>query len=430
MNSSVLLLFLLFSGLCWESLAQSQHRPLRVYLNPDSTTYAGVRVNGQVWMRYNYNNPGTLINGEEATRFFDISVRRVRFQTYARLNGRTNLTLTLGQNNINYLTARSGEIRLLDFYIDHKLLRHLTVGGGQSGWNGVSRYASPHTGRMLTLDVPAVVMPTINQTDNILRKLSAYVNGQWQHWDYRLVFSRPYAPIANTIIGQRSSFSYVKSGVQTAGYIKYQFFEHESLVSPFHVGTYDGTKKVLALGAGFETQQRAMWHLNAAADTVITPMNMLAVDIFGELPLINRQAVTFYAGYYYYDFGPDYIRVIGLNNVGGGVNSEGTFSGTGNAFPAIGTGHIGYFQLGYLFGFDKSAEKIQPFVSGQYANYDGLQGPMTFYEAGINLLLDGQRSKLSLALQNRPVFDQTSLSQIQQVERRNMFVLQYQIRLE
>lgn len=381
-------------------------------------------------MRYNYNNPGTLINGEEASSFFDISVRRVRFQTYARLNDRTNLTLTLGQNNINYLTARSGEIRLLDFYIDHSLHRYLTVGGGQSGWNGVSRYASPHTGRMLTLDVPAVVMPTINQTDNILRKLSAYVNGQWQHWDYRLVFSRPYAPIANTQIGQVSSFSYVKSGVQTAGYFKYQFFEHESLVSPFHVGTYDGTKKVLALGAGFETQQRAMWHLNAAADTVITPMNMLAVDVFGELPLINKQALTFYAGYFYYDFGPDYIRVIGLNNVGGGVNAEGTFSGTGNAFPAIGTGHIGYFQLGYLFGFEKNTEKIQPFVSGQYADYDGLQGPMIFYEAGINLMLDGQRSKLSLAFQNRPVFDQNSLRQIQQIDRRNTFILQYQIRLE
>ncbi len=85
--------------------------------------------------------------------------------------------MTLGQNNINYLTARSGEIRLVDLFIDHKLRRNLTVGGGQSGWNGLFRYASPHTGKMLTLEVAAVVMPTINQTDNILRKLSAYVNG-------------------------------------------------------------------------------------------------------------------------------------------------------------------------------------------------------------------------------------------------------------
>ena len=430
MNFRVLLLFLLLLSRCLEGMAQAPQRPLRIYLNPDSSSFAGVRVTGQVWMRYNYNNPGTIINGEEANRFFDISVRRLRFQTYARLNGRTNLTLTLGQNNINYLTARSGEIRLLDFYVDHQLHRHLTVGGGQSGWNGVSRFAAPNTSRMLTLDVPAVVMPTINQTDNILRKLSAYVNGQWQHWDYRLIFSRPYAPVANTQIGPISSFSYVKSGVQTAGYLKYQFFEQESLVSPFHVGTYDGTKKVLALGAGFETQQRAMWHLNAAKDTVITPLNMLAVDVFGELPLRDMRALTFYAGYFYYDFGPDYIRVIGLNNVGGGINAESTFSGTGNAFPAIGTGHIAYYQLGYLLGFKRNIEKIQPFISGQYANYERLSSPVTFYEVGINLLLDGQRSKLSLAFQNRPIFDQTLSGQIRQVDRKHTVILQYQIRLE
>jgi len=423
---ALLLLFLL--GLCRDGYAQL--RPLRIYLNPDSSSYAGVRVSGQVWMRYNYNNPGTLINGEEASRFFDISVRRLRFQTYARLNGRTNLTLTLGQNNINYLTARSGEIRLLDFYIDHKLLPFLTVGGGQSGWNGLSRFASPHTSSMLTLDVPAVVIPTVNQTDNILRKLSAYINGQWRHWDYRLIFSRPYAPVANTQIGQTSSFSYVKTGVQTSMYVKYQFFEHESLVSPFHVSTYAGKKKILALGAGFETQQRALWHLNTAADTVVTPLNMVAMDVFGELPLRKGNAVTFYTGYFYYDFGPNYIRVIGLNNVGGGVNSGGTFSGTGNSFPAIGTGHVGYFQLGYLFGSARRPEKIQPFVSGQYANYERLSDPVTFFEAGVNLLLQGQLSKLTFAVQNRPVFDQKAPTGIHQVDRRNTVILQYQIRLE
>jgi len=122
--------------------------------------------------------------------------------------------------------------------------------------------------------------------------------------------------------------------------------------------------------------------------------------------------------------------VIRLNNVGGGVNSKGTFSDTENAFPAIGTGHIGYVQLGYLFGFERYTEKIQPHFSGQYASYDGLQGSMTLYEAGINLLLDGQRSKLSIAFQNRPVFDQTSPNEIFPVNRRNSVILQFQIRLD
>ncbi len=157
--------------------AEAQQRPLRYYLNQDSSSYIGFGLFGQIWMRQNHNNPGTLINGEASENFFDISVRRLRVQTYARINGKTNLVMTIGQNNINYLTARSGEIRLLDFYVDHQLHRHLTVGAGQSGWNGVSRYASPNTLRMLTLDVPAVTIPTINNTDNILRKLSAQPAG-------------------------------------------------------------------------------------------------------------------------------------------------------------------------------------------------------------------------------------------------------------
>ncbi|MEX2512962.1 MAG: hypothetical protein WD398_08655 [Cyclobacteriaceae bacterium] len=424
------ILWIFFLSLFLLPLAQGQQRPLRHYFNADSSSYAGIRISGQIWMRYNRNNPGTLINGEVTESFFDISVRRIRFQTYARLNNKTNLVMTLGQNNINYLTARSGEIRLLDFYVDHRLHPYLTVGGGQSGWNGVSRYAAPHTSNLLTLDVPAVVMPTVNQTDNILRKLSAYINGQGKHWDYRLVFSRPYAPVDNDQLGPISSFASVRTGVQTAAYFKYQFFEKEGLNSPFHRGSYGGGKKVLALGAGFQWQNRAMWHLDHAADTVHTPIRMLAIDLFGELPNPNKNAFTFYAGYFYYDFGPKFIRVIGLNNVGGGLGSKGTFSGTGNAWPAIGTGHTGYVQWAYLWNFPDRKEKWQPFLSGQFSNYEGLDEMVQFFEGGLNLLLDEQRSKLSLTYQNRPVFEGEFNTEIREITRRGTVILQYQLRLE
>ena len=85
MNFRVLLLFLLLLSRCLEGMAQAPQRPLRIYLNPDSSSYAGVRVTGQVWMRYNYNNPGTIINGEEANRFFDISVGSCARLKHARI---------------------------------------------------------------------------------------------------------------------------------------------------------------------------------------------------------------------------------------------------------------------------------------------------------------------------------------------------------
>jgi len=410
------------------SIAQEQ--ALRVYMDKDSSSYAGVRLTGQLWMRFNENNPGTLINGQAASSFFDISIRRVRFQTYARIRDKTNITMTLGQNNINYLTARSGEIRLLDFYVDHRLHDYLSVGGGQSGWNGTSRYAAPLTSRLLTLDVAPFMIPTVNQTDNVLRKLSAYVKGQVGKWDYRWVFSRPYAPVAHTGISSNSTFANVKPGMQAAFYLKYQFFEKESFHSPFHNGTYDGNKKILALGMGFERQNKAMWHLNAASDTVTTPISLLAVDLFGEFPLPKDRAWTFYTGYFYYDFGPNYLRVIGFNNVGRGVNELGTFNGSGNAWPAIGTGHTAYFQGGYLWQIPDRKEKIQPFISGQYSRYQRLDDQVSYFEGGINLLLNGQASKITLAYQNRPVFDFSREGRLLRDSRRSAFVLQYQLRLE
>jgi len=408
----------------------AQELPLRFYMDKDSSSYIGMTVAGQIWMRQNQNNPGTLINGEPSEDFFDISIRRLRLQTYARLNNKTTVVLSLGQNNINYLTARFGEIRLLDFYVDHQIHKYLTLGAGQSGWNGVSRYAAPSALRTLTLDIPVVAIPTVNQTDNILRKLSAYANGQWRQWDYRLVFSRPYAPIETTRIGSVSNFAFAKTGIQTAAYLKYQFFEHESLLSAFHVGTYEGRKKVLALGAGFENQPRAMWHLNAANDTILTPITQLAADVFGEFPIGKKDALTFYAAYMDYNFGPDFIRVIGLNNVGSGVGADGTFSGTGNAWPAIGTGNTIYYQLGYLWSLSDRNDMLQPFISGQRSNYDRLDAPVTFYEGGINLLLNGQRSKFTFAIQNRPVFDTVTNGNIMGINRRNSFILQYQMILQ
>ncbi len=60
----VILGFLLFCN-----ALNAQQKPLRYYMNQDSSSYAGVRISGQVWMRLNQNNPGTLINGEASPDF-------------------------------------------------------------------------------------------------------------------------------------------------------------------------------------------------------------------------------------------------------------------------------------------------------------------------------------------------------------------------
>lgn len=62
-------------------------------------------------------------------------------------------------------------------------------------------------------------------------------------------------------------------------------------------------------------------------------------------------AVSAYAGYYNYQFGPNYIRNIGIMNI---ASSDPNFvgnkaiAGPGNLQPTIGTGNIIYAQAGLL----------------------------------------------------------------------------------
>ncbi|MEM7550167.1 MAG: hypothetical protein AAF363_10845 [Bacteroidota bacterium] len=426
-----------FYLLCIDGLeAQRSRKPLRIYLNEDSSSYAGFRIIGQFWLRFNQNNPGTLINDELRRNFNDFSIRRLRFQTFGTIRDRTRFFLAFGQNNINFETSRVGEIRLIDFYIDHKFTDYLQIGGGQSAWNGLSRFASPASSSMLGLDIPIVALPTVNISDNLLRKLSIFFKGQFSHWDYRLVLSRPFPVETNgsfdpTMI-ETSDFADLSPKLQTSAYLKYQFFEHESQASPFSVGTYHGTKKILAVGGGFEIQPDALWHFNAESDTVITNLELFAFDIFGEIPTRKNEAVSFYASYLNYDLGPNYIRLIGVNNVASGSNSQRSFNLGGNRYPTIGTGHTYYVSTGYLFSTEKFKQrlKLQPFLSAQISDFERLDDLVTFYETGFNYILDGQRSKFTFAIQNRPIFNEIADGSIRSISRRNAFIMQYQFRIE
>lgn len=405
-------------------------RPLRFYLNADSTTYAGFRFSGQTWLRYTRNNPGTLINGEAAPTFFDISVRRMRFQAYGVINRKTSFTIGLGQNNINYLTATSGEVRLLDMYMEHSLTPWLTVGTGQSAWNGLSRYSAPHTSRIMTLDIPMVAIPTINLSDNILRKLGAFAHGQWKAVDYRVVFSRPYANLTQAPTQSTSTFAGGTPGMQTAAYLKYFILGSEPQSSPFHPFTFMNSKAMLVVGVGAEVQPRAMWRLEGS-DTVKSTLKLFAVDVFGELPAANNSVITVYGSFFSYDFGPDFIRMIGVNNIASGVNGNGTLNGSGNRFPAAGTGDTFYGQLGYFIPIgDQKGKGIQFFTSWQYSDFVALADPMIFQETGLNVLLRDQSSKISLALQSWPYYRTSAPEKPELAGRRQSVILQYQVRLE
>lgn len=414
---------------------------LKLKLNESGSRYFQFTVMNQVWLRFNESNPGSMVANELQSSTFDIGIRRLRLQMIGQVHEKFYIYVQFGINNFNNLSPR----KLGDFFHDAIVeyepwrgkLGNVSIGTGLTGWTGLVRYSAPSVGTFLMSDAPIYQQSTNDATDQFLRKLSLYVKGQIGHFDYRLVLSDPflyanspqYTPTSP--ISQYSQFNPNTSTLQTSGYFKYQFFDIESNKSAYAVGTYLGAKKVLNLGAGFEFQPNCMWNTTALGDTVRNPMWSVGADIFYDSYLGKQKdlAITAYGAYTYYNFGPGYLRNVGVMNPSTQLSpGTPTVNGPGSAFPMIGTGHTGYAQVGFMMPkhwFGKNSEfTIQPYVGTQVSKWDRLQDPMVMFDSGINFMFQGHRYKVSLNYQNRPVFDNTNF---RQSERKSMAYIFFQI---
>ncbi len=384
----------------------------------------------QFWLRHTDMNPGTTINGEPTDQFTDISIRRLRIFSSMNLNDRWYFKLQIGCNNINHINSQT-PLRILDLETSYKFSDEFIIGGGKNGHVGLSRYASPSSFSALGFDLAFFAMPTVGVSDEILRKLSIYAKGNLGKVAYRAVMARPQLLKTESSLSDQSSFRKNLPAVQYSAYFAYQFFNKESNVSAYRASTYHGKKKVLNLGAGFMYQSDALAGLDiSTSDTVTYDMLHLAVDLFIDMPLSEKQSFTTYLGYFDYDFGKNYIRNAGVNNPANGQVSP-TFHGFGNKLPTTGTGQVIFGEMGFMQQTDrlKSLEGIQPFGSLQYANYEALNDPMIMYNLGLNFIFDGHNSKLSIGAQSRPVFKLNNDLQLKESERKLMWVAQYQIKL-
>jgi len=99
----------------------------------------------------------------------------------------------------------------------------------------------------------------------------------------------------------------------------------------------------------------------------------------------------------------------------------------------MGTGHTLFFQLGYLMQNMPARQHKRPFqpnIAIQYSGYERLNAPMVTYDIGVNYYLKGHANKLSLGLQNRPVYFENASGELKVAQRKNMLVLQYQIMMD
>lgn len=425
----------IFALLCTlGSYAQPKHKPLKMEFGEGR--YVEFMAFVQFWGRITQNNPGSLVNQVPEDATYDISIRRYRIKMDGQPSKHMYFALQIGQNNINYITRVTPSVSLLDAYAEFRPLRAFNIGLGKSTWTGLSRYSAPAAGSELMYDIPMVPLSTVNISDDILRNLGIYVKGQVSKLDYRLLLAKPLniAGLDGAIPPQEniSEFAVNSSSRKTTGYFKWMFFDAESNNSPFSAGTYLGSKKILNIGAGFKTQNRAFWHLSQG-DTVITDLTQFSVDVFLDLPLNTEKntVLTFYTAFFAYEMGPNYLRNIGPNNPIPGLDQTSrSFNGRGNAFPAIGTGQTSYTQAGYLFPRFKNtkAGQLQVVADLQVSDYERLNDLMVIYNLGLNWYIHDHYSKWSLNVQNRPVFYNTQ-SGIEKQDSKWMLVLQYQFKI-
>jgi hypothetical protein len=423
-------LVLIFGSL--SVLAQTKpDRDLSVTLNENGSHFINATFTNQVWLRYNQSNPGTTVNGFSKPETFDIGLRRLRFQLYGKVHDKVFVYTQFGVNNFGYNSERKPGLFFHDAIAEYYITsRSLQVGAGLTAWNGFARYSSASISSCLAFDLPLYQQTTADANDQFLRKLSIYAKGKLGKLDYRLIVSNPMVvgPAITTVksIHTQSDFSYAPPKVQTAAYLMYQFLDEESNLTPYNTGSYLGKKNVFNIGAGFQFQPDAMWHYGNAAtkDTVTQNMLNMAIDVFYDHPIgTNGSAITAYGAFSRTDYGKNYLRNNGPMNPGAGGSS---LNGGGSAYPTYGTGNTLFVEAGYLLPNPLPGKwgRLQPYGECTVSTFDALNENMVMWGAGANWLIDGQKSKLTLGYQNRPVFDQALL---EQTERKSMLVLQFQI---
>jgi len=420
---------------------------LKFNLNEDGSHYFQFTLLNQTWVRFNQSNPGTLVEGRVKDNTVDIGLRRTRFQAFGQLSDKVFVYFQFGMNNFNS-QFNTGSNRKLSSFIHDALGEYkvskgnqLKIGGGLTIANGLSRFSQPSVSTIMTMDVPVFAQTTVDQIDEFSRKLSIYARGQVGKFDYRFILSDPF-PITSSgsQVSDRplaySTFATIGHQLQPQAYLMYQFFDHENHTTPYMTGTYLGKKKIFNIAVGGIIQKDAMWNSgNTGIDTVYQDMKHFAVESFLDMPLSSKQdAISAYAGYFITDYGTNYLRYNGSMNPANGTTGINTITGHGptfgNAYPMFGTGQVIYSQIGYLFlvNFLKSKSRFMPYASFTSSKFDALQGLRTnVYNAGINCLVNGHKSKFTLDWQNRPTYELTVGDRVVKGARKNTVVLQYQI---
>lgn len=427
---------------------------LKYNLNASGTHFFKATFLNQTWVRFNQSNPGTTVINEPASQTLDLGLRRTRMQLFGQISDRAFVYFQLGMNNFNFLngfpalgnaqgvpTNRKVSFFIHDAVVEYSAFANkdwLKIGGGLTILNGLSRFSQPSVTSIMSMDVPVFAQATVDQTDEFSRKLTIYARGQVGKWDYRIGLTDPFPITTNgaavPAISANASFAAKGHHKQYQGFLVYNLFDKDTHQTPYMTGTYLGKKKILNLEGGFISQKKAMWNTaNQGKDTVYNAMNLWSLALFADMPINKTKGTAFsgYLGYFHTDYGPNYLRFNGIMNPASGTTQglSGVSGVQGNAFPMFGTGSVVYSQLGYLCAADLLGKNgtLMPYATAQVANYQRLSKTASIYSVGVNWLIKGHNSKITLDYQNRPVYQNATDGRLSPNGRRSALTLQYQI---
>lgn len=435
---------------------------LKFNLNPEGTKYARFIMWNQFWLRSGQMNPGTLINGVPTSSVTDIMARRIRFLGYAQITPRYLILMHFGINNQTFASGggsgtvgtggygqgKKPQIFFHDIWNEYAVVpagkneagepikNTLYIGAGLHYWHGISRMTSASTLNFLAVDAPIFNWPLIENSDQFARLFGIYAKGKIGKLEYRLNYNKPFATnlvpptsgtaLSGTAVVQNAlpNVAVDNNGVSRmsyGGYFEYQFLDQEANVLPFKVGSYVGTRRVFNIGGGFYAQpdgtqsyarEGAVTGSTTAANTRRHAISLMAVDVFLDMPIGNKDknmAVTAYSVYYDYNFGPNYLRNLGIANpatADPAFTGQRALAGPGNARAFVGTGSIWYTQAGLLLpkAVEKPKMRIQPFAAYTIKNFEALGKAGNYYDVGCNFYIDGHHAKITPQYSTRPVY--------------------------
>ena len=431
---------------------------LKININPEGDKYIRFILWDQFWLRNTQMNPGSMVAGEPTNNTWNVGNRRARILTYAQISKRYMILLHLGMNNQTFInggaTGTSGtggygngkktQLFFHDAWNEYAVVMpgeagkfSLSLGGGLHYYMGLSRMTMASTLNFLTVDSPIFSWPLIDNSDQFARQMGIFAKGKYGKFEYRLSLNKPFAtdltPANTTVPGNEVAVdNNGNPNWSKAGYFEYQFLDTESNFLPFKVGSYLGTKKVFNLGAGFYHQAEGT-RTSVNSNIEKHDITLLAVDAFADIPVGNakhKMAVSGYAGFFNYNFGPNYLRNLGIMNIAASdpnFAGQRAIAGPGNLQPMIGTGNVIYAQAGVLLPSqaEKPKVRIQPFATYTHKDYEALDKASSQFDMGANWFLDGHHAKITTQYSTRPVYTSATESPTSKGE----FIVQLQIYL-